>query len=509
MSDSSIKILREISLTNDWFILLPELVLALIAFLILGIDLFTNSSNKRGKFPNAREWITPISLIGQCLVLFSLIFFGDYFFNPNAVLFSGLIEQSESTQYMRYFFIFSSLGVTFLAAQFFNNKKIPKPEYFHIVLIASAGFMLLIQSAHFIAFFVNLELVTIAFYVLVGFERTNSLSLEASLKYLILGGLSSAILLFGIVLLYGIAGNPEMNSFTQDGFSFSALESFITLNAGNPIVCLGALLVIAGIAFKVGLVPFQIWVPDVYQGAPLPTTAFLAIASKSAGIFVLLQLIQGPFIALVDFLIPILSVLCAVTILYGNIAACGQVAIKKLIGLSGISHAGYLLLGIISISFVPEAINALLFYISVYMLSSFLVFGSSIFMDTKEDSFLEIKDFQGLIKNNPLLGVAGLIGLGSLAGVPPLGGFIAKTLILIAAFQANLYSLIVFALLGIVISIYYYFSWIRSILFIQKNDSIILNYSSSVSLAQRFFLWFLILSVLLIGVFPKLLTQFI
>ena len=509
MSDSLIDILREISLTNNWFILLPEITLALIAFLILGIDLFVNNSSRSGRPLNVREWIISISLIGQCLVLFLLTFFGNYFFNPNAVLFSGFIEQTENTQFMRHFLVFSSLGVTFLAAQFFNNKKILKSEYFHILLLATSGFMLLIQSAHFIAFFVNLELVTIAFYVLIGFQRTNSLSLEASLKYLILGGLSSAVMLYGIVLLYGISGNPEMNSFTQDGFSFSALESFISLNAENTIVRLGALFVLAGIAFKIGLVPFQIWVPDVYQGAPFPTTAFLAISSKSAGIFVLFQLIQGPFIALVDFLMPILSVLCAVTILYGNIAASGQVVIKRLIGLSGISHAGYLLLGIISSIFVPEAIYGLLFYLSVYMLSSFLVFGSSIFMDAKGDSCIEIKDFQGLIKNNPILGVAGLVGLGSLAGVPPLGGFIAKTLILIAAFKADLYSLIVVSLIGIVISIYYYFGWIRSILFIQKGESLIFNSLSSLSLGQRFFLWFLILSVVLIGIFPKLLTQFI
>ena len=228
-----------------------------------------------------------------------------------------------------------------------------------------------------------------------------------------------------------------MSGFTHDGFNFAALQAFIAMNSDSVIVRLGCLFVLAGIGFKIGLVPFQIWVPDVYQGAPAPTTAFLAIASKAAGIFVFMQLLQGPFLALSEWLLPLLSVLCALTILYGSIAATGQSNIKRLIGLSGISHAGYLLLGVLAGLTVPQAIGAVLFYLSVYMLSSFLIFASMIFLNETEDTQLELKNFQGLYAKNPLLAASGIIGLGSLAGIPPLGGFIAKLLLFMAVYKSG------------------------------------------------------------------------
>jgi NADH-quinone oxidoreductase subunit N len=369
--------------------------------------------------------------------------------------------------------------------------------------------MLLVQCSHFISLFVCLELVTVAFYVLVAFQRTKVLSLEAGLKYLTLGGLSSAILLFGIVLLYGISGNPEMIGFINDGFQFQSLQSFIDLNSDNLIVRLGALFVLAGICFKIGLVPFQIWVPDVYQGAPTPTTSFLAVASKAAGVFLLIQLLQGPFFALDGFLIPILSVLCVLTILFGNISATGQTNIKRLIGLSGISHAGYLLLGVIASYTVPGAIYAVLFYLSLYLLGSFLLFAPLSYMENEDDSLLETKDYRGLYKRNPLLGVASLIGIASLAGVPPLGGFIAKVLLFIVAYQAGLYGLLAVAIVGVVISIYYYFGWIRSIVFISDDGNMDSTHSIPLSTSQRCLLIILIGLISLAGLFPSLLNYFV
>lgn len=509
MNDAFIDLLRELSLSNDWFVLLPEILLALLALVILGIDLFRSSASKEASL----RWTVSLALGGQILVLLVLSLFSGQFYQSGVSLFGGLIEQTDSSQYMRAFFLFSSLGITFIAGYFFKSKHLPQAEYFHIVLLATAGFMLLVQSSHFIAFFVNLELVTVAFYVLVAFQRTHIVSLEAGLKYLTLGALSSAFLLFGIVLLYGIAGNPEMNGFTQDGFNFAALQTFIGENSDSVIVRLGCLFVLAGVGFKIGLVPFQIWVPDVYQGAPAPTTAFLAIASKAAGIFVFMLLLQGPFLALSEWLLPLLSVLCALTILYGTTAALGQSNLKRLIGLSGISHAGYLLLGVLAGLTVPQANQAVLFYLSVYMLSSFLVFASMIFLDDAEETHLQLKNYRGLYAKNPLLAVSAIVGLGSLAGIPPLGGFIAKFLLFYACFEAGLYGLLAVAVVGVVVSIYYYFAWIRSIVTISDLEEARITASEPVTIPlskiQRAFLVGIIALVLIVGLFPRLFSHFI
>ena len=505
MNDLYTNFLREISLTNDWLLLLPEIILALFAFAILGIDLFLKSSKKTWQL----KYIMPVSAFAYALVLAILFLFGDNFYIGGVTHFGGLIEQTEANQFMRSFFVLASLFVTLISGQFLNQKQLPKAEYLHLILLSCAGFMLLVQCSHFISLFVCLELVTVAFYVLVAFQRTKVLSLEAGLKYLTLGGLSSAILLFGIVLLYGIAGNPEMVGFTKDAFQFQALNSFISLNSDHLIVRLGALFVLAGIGFKIGLVPFQIWVPDVYQGAPTPTTSFLTVASKAAGVFLLIQLLQGPFFALDSFLIPILSILCVLTILFGNISATGQTNVKRLIGLSGISHAGYLLLGVIASYTVPGAIYAVLFYLSLYLLSSFLVFASMVYMENEDDSLMDTRNYQGLYSQNPLLGIASLIGIASLAGLPPLGGFIAKVMLFLVAYQAGLYGLLAVAIIGVIISIYYYFSWIRSIVFISDEDNGALAEPIILRSSQKFLLIFLMGVILIAGLFPSLLNYFV
>lgn len=498
MNEGISNFLRELSLSNEWLVLLPEISLALLSLVLLGLDLFAQSSKQKVfdllKFR--------ISLMGQLAIL-ALLLIGHETFNQNGgEFFGGLLAQGDTTLFMRSFFLLASILVSILAARYFSKSNLPKAEYFHLTLLACAGFMLLVQSAQFILFFVSLELVTIVFYVLVAYNRKSALSLEAGLKYLTLGALSSAFLLFGIVLLYGISGNPNLEGFTHLGFQFTHLQEFIYFNADNTIVKIGALMVIAGICFKVGAFPFQIWIPDVYQGAPTPTTAFLTFASKAAGVFVLIHLLQGPFLSLSAFLIPILSLICAITILYGNIAASGQTNIKRLLGLSGISHAGYLLLGVIASLTIPQSFTAVSFYLFIYMLSSFLMFGLITQISASEDTHLEIGDFRGLYAKNGFMGAMGVLGLGSLAGIPPLGGFIGKLLLFNVAFQAQLYGLLAVALIGIVISIYYYFSWLREIVFDPKDSKL----EPLASLSPRDQMTFGSIMVLLVisGLYPGL-----
>ena len=222
----------------------------------------------------------------------------------------------------------------------------------------------------------------------------------------------------------------------------------------------------AGIAFKIGSVPFQIWIPDVYQGAPTPTTAALAVSSKAGGFAVLIALVSGPFEPMADLLVPVLSGIAILTILFGNIAALTQRNVKRLIGLSGISHAGYLLIGVVAMFTVPAAQNAIVFYLITYLLASFAVFGVMTHLaGSGKDDAQDLGDYQDMLKESPFLSGVLVLGLASLAGIPPLAGFIGKLLLFYAAFQAELYALLGVAIVGVVISIYYYFGWIKEATF--------------------------------------------
>jgi len=498
MNELLAEFLRAYTATNEWVAILPEIMLAVLALGLLAAEMV---------LPRDKQRIIPrLAIWGQVIVLIAAFGFADWSSLGEREYFSGMIVQDDVSQIMRGFFLVSSILVCYLGQIYLSKQKLPKTEFYALVLIVSAGMMLLVQSANFVMLFVALETVTVAFYVLVAYCRTSQFSLESGLKYLILGALSSGILLFGIVLLYGIAGNPEMLGHSKDSLSYAELTNFILLNSDNLIVKIGALLVIAGICFKIGAVPFQIWVPDVYQGAPTPVTAYLAVASKAAGFIVLIQLVRGPFIGLSDLLVPVLSVIAAATILFGNVAAVTQRNVKRLMGLSGIAHAGYMLVGVIASIFVPWAVYAVIFYLVTYLLASFAVFGVMALAAGEDDANQELEHYENFARKRPFLGGVLACGLGSLAGIPPFGGFIGKLFLFVAAFQAGLYGLLGISILGVVISIYYYFGWIREAYFSAPTTSeIVHNASGGATASDRFLLGALVFATVAIGVLPAVL----
>jgi NADH-quinone oxidoreductase subunit N len=313
---------------------------------------------------------------------------------------------------------------------------------------------------------VALETLTIGLYILVSYFRNNPLTLEAGLKYLVLGSLSSGIMLFGIVLLYGAVGRVvDGSGVVHTGFEFPVLANFLQQHPDNFLAIIGALLVLSGVAFKIGAFPFHVWVPDVYQGAPTPVTAFLAVSSKAAGFAVLLTLVNSVFFPLKGLLIPVLSAMAAATILYGNLSALKQRDAKRLMGLSGVSHAGFLLIGVTASLTVPWATSAVWFYLFTYMLASMAVFGVMAHLSGENDAVQSLDSYDQLAKGKPFLAAVLAVGVGSLAGIPPLAGFMGKLLLFVAAFEAHLYGLLAFAVIGVVISIYYYFGWIKAAYF--------------------------------------------
>lgn len=486
--------LRGIAATNDWMVILPEILLAVLALGLLLVELFVTSNKKM---------VPRVSMLGQGVILIVMLMGGCCGLAPvGQSNFGGLIMANEWTYSMRLFFGVSALLVTYLGTVFFAKQLLARAEFYHLVLLVAASLMLLVQSSNFVMLFIALETATVAFYVLVAYRRNSALSLEAGIKYLLLGALSSSILLFGIVLLYGVAGNPALSGSTSDALNFSELAGFITSNPENPLVLTGALLVIAGICFKIGAVPFQIWVPDVYQGAPTPVTAYLSVASKAAGFIVLLNLLHGPFLALQGFLIPIVSVIAGLSILYGNLAAIVQVNLKRMLGLSGIAHAGYLLMGVVAAYSVDWATKAILFYLVAYLLASFVVFIVMSLSVSGDDAEATLEDYRDFARQQPFLGGALTVGLGSLAGIPPLGGFIAKLFLFIAVFQAGLYSLLAVAIIGVVISIYYYFGWMRVAYFSTSANDETDSFPAPVDIKARSVLLILLGATVILGVFP-------
>ncbi|MEY4488841.1 MAG: hypothetical protein RIQ79_1349 [Verrucomicrobiota bacterium] len=452
------ELLQTLSADNFWPAIAPEVMLGVLALLLLVAEII---------LPKSRHDVIPLISLSGLLGVFLGVLLNFKPVGLGETTFNGLLRHTESGQFLRLFFVLSAMLVTILGIIALKKQKMPKTEFFSIVLVITAALMLLGQANNFILLFVALETVTVGFYILVSYTRTNPLSLEAGLKYLILGALSSSLLLFGIVLLYGVAGNPAALGATANPMDFDALRVFLAHNPDNFLASAGIVLVLSGIAFKIGAVPFQIWVPDVYQGAPTPVTAFLAVASKAAG-FALLLILARVFASYSHLVISVLSIMAAATIIFGNFAALTQHNVKRLIGLSGVSHAGYLMLGVIA-ALTPgigsQAVGAVFFYLFAYLLASFAVFGVMTHLAGSNDSDQELDHYQDLAKTHPFLAGVLAVGLGSLAGIPPLAGFMGKLFIFIAAFKAGLYGLLAVAVVGVVVSIYYYFGWIKAAFF--------------------------------------------
>lgn len=497
------ELLKRIADTNEWWGIAPELLLACSALGLLVLEIV---------LPRKDHRFIPYFAVTTQATIFVLLLAGFYSAYEGTTTFGGLLEHSFLGHVGRVFFLLSSLLVTFLAGICLPRSKMPRVEFYHIVMVVTAAMMLLVQSAHFVMFFVALETLTIGFYILVSYYRDRALTLEAGLKYLVLGALSSGIMLFGIVLLYGAVGRVMIGGVIHTGFEFGVVADFLRQNPDSFLGAAGALLVLAGVAFKIGAFPFQIWIPDVYQGAPTPTTAFLAVASKAAGFAVLLTLTGTVFAPLQHLLVPVLSLLAAATIIFGNLSALTQRNAKRLMGLSGVSHAGYLLLGVVASFSVEWAPAAVWFYLFTYLLASMAVFGVMAQVAGADDADQELEHYEHLAKQRPFLAAVLAAGVGSLAGIPPLAGFLGKLLLFVAAFQAHLYWLLVVAVGGVIVSIYYYFGWIKAAFFepVTGGDNAPGQPAAAApSLVGKLVLGALALATIVLGFYPGPLTHWL
>jgi len=340
------------------------------------------------------------------------------------------------------FFLLTTGVVILMTRTFTRQLGVRLAEFYLLIFTALLGMLVLASINDLLLLFIGIELLTFSLYVMAAYLRQNARSIEAGMKYLILGSISSGFLVYGISLLYGTSG----------GTNFEVLRSAFSQGM-PPLAQAGLLLVLAALGFKIAMVPFQLWVPDVYEGAPAPVVALLSVGSKMAGVVALLRVLYGVFLPAHALWAPILAVLSAATILYGNLAALPQRNIKRLLGYSSIGHAGYLLMGLsTATSFGAIAVG---FYLLAYLFGNLAVF----FVVVVASGALEgdeIDDYSGLAKRSPLLAATMFIGLLSLAGVPPLAGFVGKLLVLMATINAGTMWLATIGALNVAVSLYYY-----------------------------------------------------
>jgi len=414
--------------------------------------------------------------------------------------FGGMFVNDALSLFFKQLFIVAAILVLFMAAEF--SDKLAEgsvAEYYSLILFALAGMLFAASSNDFTMLFVSIELITITFYVLVSFQRGKLHSLEAGVKYLILGALSSSFMVFGIALIWGTTG--ELN--------FTKLAAVAPQFESSRIFLLGVLLVLVGLGFKIAAFPFQIWAPDVYQGAPTPTTAFLAIGSKAAGVVLLLRVLFTAVPGVTAHWANLLIVIAGITILYGNLCAIPQRNLKRLLGYSSIAHAGYLLLGVAALSASGQ--SAVLYYLAGYVFTVMAAF----FVITLVMRHLPTEDISGLAglnQRSPLLAVTLTIAMVSLAGIPPLAGFFGKFLLLKAAIETaqvthnhGYYCLVFTALAGVIISLYYYFGVIRAIYWSKDVSDVS---PIEVSAPAKVSLWICIVGIFWIGLFPNALLNF-
>lgn len=365
-------------------------------------------------------------------------------------------------------------------------------EYLILPLFTCAGLMWLATAADFIMIFVALELVTIAFYIQVASMRKHKAGLEAGVKYLILGALSTGFLVYGITWIFGMTGQTSLAGIAQ-------ILPQLAPEGRTPLL-FGLALVMVALGFKVAAFPFQFWVPDVYQGAPTPTTAFLSVASKAAGFVVLIRVVQ-PFMEvpeLRDKVILAVSVLAGATLLYGNLAAMPQTNFKRLLAYSSIAHAGYLLLGVASIS-SGNAGAAISFYLAGYLIMTFSAFLVLILVGGQSGAD-EIADLNGLSKRSPFLAFALLLSLVSLAGIPFTVGFMGKFLIFESALRSGLYVLVGIGVVAVACGFYYYFKAIRAAYWQPAVETLP---EIHVPIATRLVITILSASIIGFGIFPQ------
>ncbi len=354
---------------------------------------------------------------------------------------NGMVLYNAFNIYLSILVIVCGIASFVLAEGFLNKEEFKHPEFYAIVLASITGLLVMINTNNLINIFIGLELASIPLYAAVGYLRYKEASVEGALKYFILGSIASGFLLFGIALIFGATGSV-------------LLKDILIIKKSDQLFKLGLLFIMVGIGFKASAVPFHMWAPDAYEGAPTPVTAYMSIAPKAVAIVILVKILYTAFPDMFALWYKGIFILSILTVLIGNLAALVQNSVKRMLAYSSIAHAGYLLMAIVAFSI--EGVSSILFYLAGYLLINIGAFGSLSLFKIGDNDYVEFNDLRGIGYKYPILGVLLSIFMFSLAGIPATIGFIGKFYIFKSLIVKEQYILALIGILGSLISVYYY-----------------------------------------------------
>jgi NADH-quinone oxidoreductase subunit N len=488
---------------SDFFNILPELVITAGALLVLIADVLVGSAPRLrsraaaagvGALPPAAVPAKPggkvlagITLLVIFATAASLVPFRD----THTVVANGLLAVDRFALFFKIVFLAAAALTVLMSVNYLEIEGASPGEYYFLILCATLGMMIMAGGIDLITIFIGLETMAVSFYILAGFLKPNRRSNEAAVKYFLLGAFSLGILLYGMSFMYGLSGTTNLRR----------MATIFATSPHDARLVLAVILVVAGVGFKIAAVPFHMWAPDVYEGAPTPVTAFLSVGSKAASFAMLLRIfLEGLPSASPDWKV-LFWVLSAVTMTAGNIAAVTQTNLKRMLAYSSIAHAGYVLIGVVAGT--SRGVTAMLVYLLIYAFMQLGAFAVIVLMRRRDVVGDELKDFSGLSFRNPMAAFAMLLFMLSLGGIPPTAGFMGKFWLFGAAIDAGCYWLAVIGVLNSAISLYYY---VRVVVFmyLRKDTS---GSEPATTPALGFALGVAIAATLVLGIYPRLLFE--
>jgi len=427
-----------------------ELLLTVAALLILTAEIFAGSKSRKS-----------VSLFS--IILFAIITIAGFLPSPEGTLFGGMYEVNKTRLVMKNILNIGALLVLIQSVTWLNKAENQDKvsEYFILVISTLAGMDFMISAGHFLMFYLGLELATIPIAALAAYDRYNNKSAEAGIKLILISSLSSGVLLYGLAMIYGTTGTLYFNEVAQ-------------LFESKNLQILGFIFFFAGMAFKISIVPFHLWTADVYEGAPVNITSYLSVISKGAAIFIFIIILFTVFPVIIATWQKTIYISAVLTMTIGNLFAIRQQNLKRFLAFSSISQAGYILLGLIGGNQLGMA--SVIYYVLVYIFSNLAVFGVVAAISNARGKE-NIDEYDGLYQSNPGLSLIMLLGLFSLAGIPPFAGFFGKFFLFTAAAEKGFYLLVTIALLNTIISLYYYLLVVKA-MFINKSDNPIEKFRS-------------------------------
>ncbi|MBH68301.1 MAG: NADH-quinone oxidoreductase subunit NuoN [Rhodospirillaceae bacterium] len=431
---------------------IPEIFLACAGMFLLMLGVF----RRRNEADGLVYFGTMISLVAASLLV---LFYGGAYDEP---VFFGMFTSGAFSQFSKILILLGSVLAVILSYDYMAHDDNKIFEYPVLVLFATLGMMMMVSAGDLIALYIGLELQSLSLYVLAAIKRDNLKSTEAGLKYFVLGALSSGMLLYGASLIYGFAGSTD----------FLQIARGIESHQGDVSVGLivGVVFLISGLAFKVSAVPFHMWTPDVYEGAPTPVTALFAISPKVAAICLFMQVLQGPLMSLVEQWQQIIVLISIASMVLGALAALVQTNIKRLMAYSSIGHMGYAMIGLAAAN--ASGTSGVLIYMAIYLFMTVGTFACILCMQRGGQAVEGISDLAGLSRSHPMMAFALLIFMFSMAGIPPLAGFFGKWFIFLSAVDAGLYALAIIGVVTSVVSAFYYLRIIKIMYFDELSEAL-------------------------------------